>query len=656
MNMRGETRRINPRPLLFAAAGLIFGIFLYCRVRFAYLRAMDFVFCALFCAFFVKRMRDLRVLAATVLLFAFFAGAGALCMHGAAERFLSGKAEGEYEVEGTVVSAVYREEAVTVTLEGLVFDGEGVSGRLQATLASEDVRVGDIVGFCANVRRYGEEDLVNGQTYYLVEDVRYRASPAEFAITGRAASPFLSLNAAIYDCLQGGMTGEEADVAYALLTGSSGNLDGDFSDAVRRGGIAHIFAVSGLHIGILFSAVYLLGRPLGRWRLLPAALVAVFYSGLCAFTVSSVRAVVMCVAGGALRTFGQKRDFPESISLAALCVLLISPAEWLSAGFRLSFGACLGLALFSGSFSRLFARLRFPKFLGDYLGSCAGVQLVTFPILMESFGYWSLWGNLLNFIVIPALTFLFLGLILCTLFALLLPFWAAFFLAFPQSMLSLLMFVFAYADFSAVLTGFSLGAGGTVWLVACFFLSERFRLSARGRAVLGVWCALLIAACAVAENVVFFGCRVNVYADGDATAVLLRTPRTRVLILDGELSLRQAEDLRMRTYGGPLDAAVVLGEGEGGIHTAAFLGADAVYARDPVETGLRETPLVFARSFSVGGIDFRYESADRLVFWTEGVAVECCFDGEAALAADFSLAEGCGSLIFYLYNGIIKVL
>lgn len=645
---------LNFRPLTFCALGLACGIFLYTRIRFGGLAASDFIF-PVFLLFFAIRPYSLKRVFSVFLCVVISAGVGALAIHLYTARYASQMPSGEYEVTGTVESFSLGDGYTRVTLSGLKIDGGHAGGKLSASVLSEEVRAGDLLKFTAKIT--ANEFPVNGNSYseYLYENgVRYTSYYVIAEKVGTSRNPFLLLNTRVYDRLHGNMPKDEADVAYALLTGNTGGMDGTLLDAVREGGIAHVFAVSGLHIGILFGAVSLVCSPLLKRKcFLPALAAAIFYSAFCGFTVSSVRAVIMCGVLSLNRAFGRKTDFLNSISFAAIVVLLFMPAQWLSAGFRLSFGACIGLALFSGSFSRAFRR--FPRFLGKYLAANHSVQIFTFPILIECFGYFSVWGTLLNFFLIPLLPVLFLGLLLCTLFALMIPPAAAVFLFFPESMISLLLYVFSVLDFSLVLTGFSLGAAVTVWLCGVTVISPRFRLKAAVKgAMAGVLC-LLFAFCMIYENAVFFGCKIVAYEDGSACSVLIRTHGSAVLVIDGDISLKKCESFLARTYGGKLDAVVVLCSDElDGINTGAFLFPKAVYARNEIVTGLRETELIFGEMFSVGSMSFRYEGAGKLSVLTEGAVVELDFENNAALGADLFVGKGSGGLKFFLKDGIIK--
>lgn len=636
---------VNFRPLVFCALGAVAGIGFFLRCRSGGFRATDLLFFALL---FGCSLRPVSLKRTAEIFCCFFlcACAGAALAHAYTQSYLSGKEAGEYTVTGTVVETAVKNGYSEAYLSALSLDGERAKGKMAIEIGFEGLRAGDLVTFTAYVDR-NPLSADNSYEFLFVGNVRYRAAVKIYSVTGKTQNPFLRLKAALYDGLHCNMESNAADVCYALLTGNTGGMDGELLGAVRKGGIAHIFAVSGLHVGILYGAVSLACRRLKKYRCVPASAAAFLYSAFCGFSVSSLRAAVMCAVLGLHGAVGRKYDFLNGISFAAIAVLAVNPSQWLSAGFRLSFGACIGLALFAGSFSRMTKKL--PAFLSRYLSANLAVQLFTFPVAFEMFGYYSVWGTLLNFFLIPVLPALFLGLLLCAALALCAPPAAAVFLAVPEGMTSLLIYVFSVADFSLVLTGFSLGAGGFVWTVACVALSERVRFRPLVKGIAAIVFALLFALSVALENLPF-GVRLDV-RDG---AVLIRTKRESVLVIDDAVSLSKCEDFLARTYGGTLSAVVVLAEDEmKAINTAAFLGAEAVYAPYEIETGLRETQVIFGETFACGELFFRFESGSKLSLVAQGAVAEIDFKGTFALGADLSIQNADAGLIFYIKNGII---
>ena len=128
--------RINLRPFLFVALGLIFGIILYTKIRLGSAKGTDFVFFVLLLAFSLRPL-SLKRLGAIFLCFATAAGAGAGLIHFKCENYLSGVLPGEYRVTGTVVSFTVGDGSSSLVLDDLLIGGNSADGKLSVTVSSE---------------------------------------------------------------------------------------------------------------------------------------------------------------------------------------------------------------------------------------------------------------------------------------------------------------------------------------------------------------------------------------------------------------------------------------------------------------------------------------------------------------------------------------
>ena len=642
---------LNFRPLLFCALSLLFGLELWGSIRFS---EFSPVFVLLFGVLLLLALPpfEKKRLLSLLLIVPVFAGIGIGLMQLALSNYEKGLPSGEYTVTATVLSVSERQGYSIAVLKDLSLDGEETAGKCRAILPADSVLAGDLVVFQGEAEKndafeksaYSKNDFASG--------IRYTATARELITTAKSGDLFLRLNGKLYEVLNSHMGRDEASLAYALLSGNSGAIEGELKETVRKGGIAHIFAVSGLHIGVLFGAAMLLFRRVGRLAFLPSLALAFLYCAFCGFTVSSLRAVLMCGVFGVSKAFGRKSDGLETLAFAAIVVLLLFPAQWYAAGFRLSFGACLGLALFSGSLMRAFQRLHIPRVASGCLAPTIAAQLTTAPILLANFGYLSVWSTLLNLILVPLVPVFFLCTLVSAALSLLLPFAAGVLLAFPEGLFALLILILSFSDWTLVLSGFVLGTGGVLFLFFCAFLSPRLRMRRLVRAgVAAVGCALF-ALVLVSNNVVFSGCRLTVYEEGESAAVLIETRTEHILVVDGDISLDECEDFLSRTYGGELTAVIALEEAA--LNTAVFLDAEEVRFQEPVPLGLHRTKALFGQSFSYGELSFFY-TKEGILLSCEGVVTEIAPDGEAG-KADFFLGKGSGGLKFFIEDGIIKQL
>lgn len=224
---------------------------------------------------------------------------------------------------------------------------------------------------------------------------------------GRAQKAMLSW-------LQEILPGEGAELLSALLIGQRGLLPEESEEGFRRAGVAHLLALSGLHLGILTAggwwALGLLRLRPGTRYLLLIPLVG-FYVLVAGMRVSLVRAGIMFALLGLFWVLWERGwvlrswyDPLQGLSAAAIVVLLIWPWSALDVGFGLSFSATGAILLLLPGWTRSPIRARLPRFCrrpADLLAVSACAQAGALPLVGSTFGYFAPYGLLANLFLIP---------------------------------------------------------------------------------------------------------------------------------------------------------------------------------------------------------------------------------------------------------------
>ena len=141
----------------------------------------------------------------------------------------------------------------------------------------------------------------------------------------------------------------------AELTGDKSLLPEEDYVAMQETGLAHIFAVSGLHCAFLVTLLSLLIPPARRRTLCAVAIpVLLFYMLLTGLSPSVVRACVMQVFLLIAPLFRRSSDPLTSLAAALTVILLANPYAVGSVSLQLSFAATLGMVLLSGRLYRSF--------------------------------------------------------------------------------------------------------------------------------------------------------------------------------------------------------------------------------------------------------------------------------------------------------------
>ena len=148
-------------------------------------------------------------------------------------------------------------------------------------------------------------------------------------------------------------------LAVALLTGARGRLQPAAREAFRDSGLAHMLAISGLHMVLVAGSFYVLLRMgLALWPRLaqrmdirkPCALaalgMAVAYLLLSGASVATQRAFIMIALLFVAVLFARRALTMRNVALAALLVLALNPHSLVLASFQMSFAAVVALVAF----------------------------------------------------------------------------------------------------------------------------------------------------------------------------------------------------------------------------------------------------------------------------------------------------------------------
>ena len=212
---------------------------------------------------------------------------------------------------------------------------------------------------------------------------KYTQNPAAFA-AGRVycfKEQFLEKLAGVADA-------RTASVIRAVIFGDKGDLDGDVLEAFQKNGTAHILAVSGLHIGIIYGFILKLWRWRRRWVFFAFNMsFFLLYAMASGFSPSVTRAVVMVLLHIIAGMTGKRYDLVNAAFFVFLAVIMRNPFMLFNTGFQMSLLAVLTIALFLPYFSRLYS--------GIFLASLA-VQAGLGPFLIYQFNYLSVLSVIVN--------------------------------------------------------------------------------------------------------------------------------------------------------------------------------------------------------------------------------------------------------------------
>ncbi|MDO5417794.1 MAG: DNA internalization-related competence protein ComEC/Rec2, partial [Lachnospiraceae bacterium] len=194
---------------------------------------------------------------------------------------------------------------------------------------------------------------------------------------------------------------EDLGIFRAAILGEKEGMDGEQKDLYQRNGIAHLLAISGLHLSLIGMGLHRLlrrnGLGYGAAGTLAGGLI-LCYGWMTGASGSAMRAVIMLSAAFLAEYLGRTYDLLSALSLAALLLAHSRPFLLETSGFQLSFGAVLGIGLLG---SHLVKGLGASKKWQQNLIISLSIQLMTCPIVLWHYFQYPVYGILLNLLVVP---------------------------------------------------------------------------------------------------------------------------------------------------------------------------------------------------------------------------------------------------------------
>lgn len=226
----------------------------------------------------------------------------------------------------------------------------------------------------------------------------------------------------VYNKLSKSFDARIAGFCYSMLFGDKSYIFREDIENFQATGTAHVFAVSGLHVGVLAGVIILLLKKLkanNRIILIITTFFLVFYAFLASFSPSVVRAGIMVIIMLIAKAIGRRNDILSTVCLTAFLTLLFCPFWLFDISFLLSFSAVFGIILLYNPISRLLKRL---KYLNKAIALNLSVNIGILPFVLLFFGSFSILTLPANLIIIPVISLVYILLILHLLCSFLLPF------------------------------------------------------------------------------------------------------------------------------------------------------------------------------------------------------------------------------------------
>ncbi len=297
-----------------------------------------------------------------------------------------------------------------------------------------------IAGTCRNFKEATNPGEFDSRQYYSILKIAYQLREGEIKASdgdcNRYRERLYLLRCKFAAVLDSCLGESDASVMKAMLLGDKSELTTELKDLYRSSGIVHILSISGLHISMIGMGLFQLLRKC-RMRVVPACLIAIFvmwsYGIMTGMSTSAFRAITMFIIRLGALLLGRTYDMLTGLSVACLLLLFDQPLYVYHAGFLMSFGAIIGVAIVLPAVSpirknalqqeavgeqttkeKIMRRgTEFAELLKQTALCSISISIVTFPVYTSYYHSFPVYSLLLNLIILNLMTFVMGSGLLC---------------------------------------------------------------------------------------------------------------------------------------------------------------------------------------------------------------------------------------------------
>lgn len=208
----------------------------------------------------------------------------------------------------------------------------------------------------------------------------------------------------------------DSGIAKTMVLGDKSGISESIKNMYNENGIAHILAISGLHISMLGLGFFKLQKRVGINNIISALLsiiLMMLYGLMCGITVASLRAVIMFLLRMFSKILGRTYDMETSMIIAAVIILITQPRYLFYSGFLFSFGAIFAIIFISPLFEDIFiSKDSSYKKIAKALLSSIPINMITLPVYLCNYYCFPVFSILINIIVIPLMSLLIAAMLL----------------------------------------------------------------------------------------------------------------------------------------------------------------------------------------------------------------------------------------------------
>lgn len=313
---------------------------------------------------------------------------------------------GTYDISATVTSKR------TISTDSAVFTLESntENGKVGILLYTDDIHAGkgDTLRFSAEFSKLFNTAAYNTADRYRSDGITLSATlKSDIAVTkGDYPLSFIDdYRNYLIDRIKTEFSDDSGALMLGIFAGDKSSLSDELYYDIKAAGVAHLTAVSGMHLTLIITILMALLSITGIAGTYRIRFILTVVLTLC-FTASVVRSGIMIITANIGAVFYRKSDCVTSVGLAVLLITLFDPLSCTDAGLILSavttLGAGAAAPAISGKLTTAFPRLN--KKLCDTLCVSFCAALAGIPLSAIYFGTFSVAGIFVSVIVLPLFT------------------------------------------------------------------------------------------------------------------------------------------------------------------------------------------------------------------------------------------------------------
>ncbi|VAW05081.1 DNA internalization-related competence protein ComEC/Rec2 [hydrothermal vent metagenome] len=275
----------------------------------------------------------------------------------------------------------------------------------------------------------GDFDYARQLWFQGIGAVGYAVSKPEIIEKGAATGLSTRQRFVMAEKIRTTIAGDAGGLAAALITGQRSGISREVAENMRSSGLAHLLAISGLHMGLLtgvafFFSRFLLSRseyltlryPVKKWAALIAMGAGLVYVYLSGGAIPTVRAFIMVSILFMGILLDRKAISLRLVAIAAMVILVLTPEVLLSVSFQMSFAAVVALvAVYEKRADWLASRpdrnvtrnwrQKMVFYVGAMLLTTLIAELAIAPFALFHFNKLVQYGLLANLLAMPVMAF-----------------------------------------------------------------------------------------------------------------------------------------------------------------------------------------------------------------------------------------------------------